>query len=36
MKLTSEHKPEHIALFLGPVISHATEKWWVALTALAQ
>lgn len=36
VEFTEEHKPEHIALFLGPVISHATEKWWVTCTALAQ
>lgn len=36
MEFTEEHKPEHIALFLGPVVSHAAEKWWVTCTALGQ
>jgi hypothetical protein len=35
-KFTNDHSPEYCALFLGPVISYATEKWWVAFTALAQ
>jgi hypothetical protein len=35
-EFTSENKPEHIALFVGPVVSYATEGWWVAFTALGQ
>ena len=36
MRFTGEHKPAYIALFLGPVVSHTAEKWWVTYTALAQ
>jgi hypothetical protein len=27
---------EHSALFAGPVISYATEEWWIALTVMPQ
>jgi len=27
---------EHSALFLGPVVSYSTRKWWATLTVLAQ
>ncbi len=33
---TNSAHPAHSALFLGPVVSYATENWWVAVTALSQ
>lgn len=36
LAFTEEHKPAYIALFLGPVVSHTAEKWWVTCTALGQ
>lgn len=35
-EFTNQNHPEHSALFLGPVVSYATEEWWVAFSALAQ
>lgn len=35
-EFTSENKPEHVALFAGPVVSYAAETWWVAFTAMGQ
>ncbi len=35
-EFTPDHKPEHSALFLGPVVSYGSESWWVALTVLGQ
>lgn len=31
-----EGQVEHAALFAGPVLSYATDEWWVTLTALPQ
>jgi hypothetical protein len=36
LEFTEDHKPEHIALFLGPVVSHAGGNWWVSATVLGQ
>lgn len=35
-KFTDEDSPEYSALYLGPVVSYATDGWWVAFTSLWQ
>lgn len=35
-EFTKEYRPEHSALFAGPVISYSAEGWWIAFTAMAQ
>lgn len=35
-EITNDAHPAHSALFLGPVVSYATDKWWVAFTAMSQ
>lgn len=35
-EFTPAHKPQHSALFAGPVVSYAGDHWWVALTAQGQ
>lgn len=36
LEFTEDHKPEHIALFLGPVVSHAGAGWWATASVLRQ